>query len=145
MTKILFLNGPNLGRLGTRKPEIYGSTTLAQVEATAQAQAAAEGLVLIAAQRNREGDLIDLIEENAEAAGLVINPGALMMAGWSLRDALEEFAGIKIEVHISNVWAREAFRHDSVLSAVVDSVIVGLGVNGYRLAMDHLVSRLRRP
>jgi 3-dehydroquinate dehydratase-2 len=135
---ILLLNGPNLNLLGTREPAVYGSTSLADVERSAAAQAAAAGVRLASFQSNHEGALIDRIHA-ARHEGvdmIVINPGGLTHTSVALRDALAGVAIPFIEVHISNVHAREAFRHASFLSPLALGVICGLGVAGYRLAID---------
>ncbi|MCH9686936.1 MAG: 3-dehydroquinate dehydratase [Deltaproteobacteria bacterium] len=134
---VLMLNGPNLGRLGMRKPEIYGTTTLADIETAVREQLGPQGS-LIAVQSNAESVLIDALEAHRECFGAIVNPGALMMAGWSLRDALEAFERPWVEVHISNVYARESFRHHSVLSAIATGQISGLGTEGYTLAASYL-------
>jgi 3-dehydroquinate dehydratase-2 len=142
--KILVLNGPNLNLLGTREPAVYGATTLADVEATCTNEGAALGLDVATFQSNHEGVLIDRIH----AAGgegvrfIVINPGGLTHTSVALRDALAGVALPFIEVHISNVHAREAFRHHSYLSAIADGVIVGLGSLGYRLALRAAAEKL---
>ena len=141
MPTLLLVNGPNLGTLGIRKPEIYGSKTLADVQGEVAAVTAAAGWRCEAHQSNHEGMLIDFIERHRDVAAMVLNPGALMMAGWALRDALESFAGPWIEVHISNVWSREGFRHNSVISALATGVIAGLGTDGYRLAASILIEK----
>ncbi|MCG2583438.1 type II 3-dehydroquinate dehydratase [Massilia sp. TS11] len=136
--KLLLLNGPNLNLLGTREPHIYGATTLADVEKAAIAQAAAAGATLTCFQSNHEGALIDRIHA-ARAEGvelIVINPGGLTHTSVALRDALAGVAIPFIEVHISNIHQREAFRQHSYLSDLARGVICGLGVAGYRLAID---------
>jgi 5-deoxy-5-amino-3-dehydroquinate dehydratase len=138
MSDLLLLNGPNLGTLGTRQPQIYGTTTLAEIEAEARACAAAAGFGLRAEQHDDEAGLLAALRRNADTAGAVVNPGALMMAGWSLRDALADYPAPWIEVHISNIYAREGFRHRSVLSALAAGVIAGLGTDGYVLAVAAL-------
>lgn len=142
MSKLLLINGPNLSRLGSRKPEIYGSVTLAEIEERVTETARERGLHCFCFCNNSEGAIIDYIYQHWDACGLIINPGALMMAGWSLRDALEDFSGICIEVHISNLWSREAFRHESVLSPVVNGVISGMGAFGYSLALSGIIDKL---
>lgn len=141
---ILLLNGPNLNLLGTREPEVYGKTTLADVEQAAMAQAAQAGARLVAFQSNHEGALIDRIhaarDEGVDA--IIINPGGLTHTSVALRDALTGVAVRFIEVHISNIHQRESFRHHSYLSAVAVGVICGLGVDGYRLAVDFALNRL---
>jgi 5-deoxy-5-amino-3-dehydroquinate dehydratase len=140
VTDILLLNGPNLGTLGTREPAIYGTTTLAVIEASVRERVAAAGYGLVCAQHDAEHELIRELREHGSVAGAILNPGALMIAGWALRDALASFAPPWIEVHISNVWARETFRHESVLSPLAAGMIVGFGAAGYLLAADALVS-----
>lgn len=136
--KLLLLNGPNLNLLGTREPAVYGAATLADIESAAQAQAAAAGGALFCFQSNHEGALIDRIhaarEEGIDA--IVINPGGLTHTSVALRDALAAVAIPFIEVHISNIYQREAFRHHSFLSAIAIGTISGLGIDGYRFAID---------
>jgi 3-dehydroquinate dehydratase-2 len=143
---ILVINGPNLNLLGTREPAVYGSTTLPMIEAELGQMAADAGAQLACYQSNHEGALIDRIQA-ARSDGtsfIVINPGGLTHTSVALRDALAAVALPFIEVHVSNVHAREDFRHSSFLSALAVGVICGLGVNGYRLAVQHALS-LRRP
>ena len=138
--RILLINGPNLNTLGTREPEIYGRRTLPEIEALVRARAGALGADVRAFQANGEGQIIDwLQQEQAGAAGLVINAGALTHSSIALRDAVAGSGLPAIEVHISNVWRREGFRHESLLSPVVNGAIVGLGVHGYELAVEALV------
>jgi len=136
--KLLLLNGPNLNLLGTREPATYGATTLAEIEAAAQEQAKAAGAELSFFQSNHEGALIDRIHaaRNEQVDAIIINPGGLTHTSVALRDALAGVAIPFIEVHISNVHQREAFRHHSYLSAIAKGVICGLGTEGYRLAID---------
>jgi len=136
--KLLLLNGPNLNLLGTREPAVYGATTLADIEQAATAQAQAAGAEIACFQSNHEGALIDRIhaarQEGIDA--IVINPGGLTHTSVALRDAL---AGVDIpfvEVHISNIYKREEFRHHSFLSAIALVTICGLGADGYRFAID---------
>lgn len=141
---ILVLNGPNLNRLGKRQPEVYGTTTLADVEQLVEKHAAAASVEVSFRQSNHEGDLIDWVHEAADRGWpVIINPGGLTHTSVALRDALAEVADGAgfIEVHISNVHAREAFRHASFLSSIAVGVIAGLGVEGYRLAVDYFVRR----
>lgn len=142
MRQILLLNGPNLGTLGIREPEIYGTTTLAEIEQQVRDRLAEVGFGLVCAQHDAEADLMHELREHATTSGVILNPGALMMAGWSLRDALASYPAPWIEVHLSNVWARESFRHTSVLAPLAAGVIAGLGAQGYLLAADALVERL---
>jgi 5-deoxy-5-amino-3-dehydroquinate dehydratase len=144
MAELLLLNGPNLRLLGRREPEIYGTKTLADIEAEVASEVADRGWKVKAIQQDSEADLIRTIEDNYDSVGAILNPGALMMAGWSLRDALKSYPQPWIEVHISNVWAREAFRHESVLSAIADGVIAGVGTYGYSLAARALLTKVPR-
>lgn len=141
----MLLNGPNLNLLGTREPEIYGHDTLADVERLAMQAAAEQQLDLEALQSNHEGVLIDAIHEaRLSKGGIIINPGAFTHTSVAIADALSGVSLPVVEVHISNVHQREAFRHHSYVSAVASSIIIGAGVNGYRLAvqqMAHLLSR----
>ena len=137
-SKLLLLNGPNLNLLGTREPETYGASTLADVEQAAQAQAKTAGAQLACFQSNHEGALIDRIHA-ARTEGvdfIVINPGGYTHTSVALRDALAGVAIPFIEVHISNIYRREEFRHHSYLSAIAQGTICGLGIEGYRLAID---------
>jgi len=140
--RIYILNGPNLNLLGTRQPEIYGSDTLADVEADCKA-AAGDTLGVTLLQSNHEGQLIDWIHEAREAAAaIVINAGALTHTSVGLLDALNTFQGPVIEVHVSQIHKREAFRHHSYISARADAVIVGCGVQGYRFAVERVKTLL---
>jgi 5-deoxy-5-amino-3-dehydroquinate dehydratase len=131
---VLLLNGPNLAQLGTRKPELYGTETLTEIEKTVGETLATHGYRLTCVQSEDEGTLVRAVHGAADHVGAIVNPGALMMAGWSLRDALEMLPCPWIEVHLSNLWARESFRHTSVLSPLASGVICGLRADGYRLA-----------
>lgn len=136
---IYVLNGPNLNRLGKREPEIYGYTTLAEVEAMCR-DAAGETPVVFH-QSNREYELVDWIHEaiDAEAAGIIINPAGLTFTSVPIMDALKMFRGPIIELHISNIHRREAIYHNSLVSKVATAVIAGLGPNGYRSAVVALL------
>lgn len=137
MTKPIYvLNGPNLNRLGKREPAIYGHTTLAEVEA--MCRAAAGDTPIVFHQSNREYELIDWIHEaiDADAAGIVINPAAFTFTSIAILDALKQFDGPIIELHISNVHRREAIYHNSLVSKIATAVIAGLGPNGYRTAVE---------
>ena len=142
---VLLLNGPNLNLLGRRQPEIYGAETLADVE-TACARLGAElGLDVVTCQSNHEGALVDRIQAAREAErGIVINPGAYSHTSIAILDALNAFEGPVIEVHISNIHRREAFRHTSYISSVAEGIIVGLGTQGYVLALDGMARILDR-
>ena len=144
MTSVLVLNGPNLNLLGTRKPEVYGSTTLADVEELCRQQAGKLGLEVDFRQSNGEGQIIDWIHEAGAAVragdsiGAVYNPGAHTHTSVAIRDAIEGVSLPVIECHISNVHAREEFRHHSFISPVARGIVVGFGVLGYALAIDGL-------
>jgi 3-dehydroquinate dehydratase-2 len=141
--KLLLLNGPNLNLLGTREPAVYGSETLADVERAATAQAAAAGATLVCFQSNHEGALIDRIHA-AKAEGtdaIVINPAALTHTSVGLRDAFSAVEIPFVEVHISNIYQREEFRHHSYLSAIALGTICGLGTDGYRFAIDFALKK----
>lgn len=141
---ILLLNGPNLNLLGTREPHIYGSDTLEDVEQLARTSAQAHQYGLQAVQSNHEGVLIDQIHEaRGSAAGIIINPGAFTHTSVAIADALAAVDLPVIEVHLSNVHRREAFRHHSYVSPVASAIIVGAGINGYRLAVEQLAWLLR--
>lgn len=144
MASILLLNGPNLNLLGSREPAVYGSDTLADVEARAAAQCAARGVALACFQSNHEGALIDRIHaaRSDGTTAIVINAGGLTHTSVALRDALVGVAIPFVEVHVSNVHAREEFRHHSHLSAIASGVIVGFGVAGYTMALDAAIDRL---
>jgi len=139
MPTVLVLNGPNLNLLGKRQPEIYGRDTLADVEADCHRIGAAHGITIRFHQSNREYELIDWIHEARDiAAGIVINPAAFTHTSVAILDALSAFDGPVLEVHISNVHKREAFRHHSYVSLRADGVIAGFGVQGYGLALDRM-------
>lgn len=141
---LLLLNGPNLNLLGIREPEVYGSTTLADIEAAAKAQAASAQAVLTSFQSNHEGALIDRIHaaRNEKIDAIIINPGALTHTSVALRDALAGVAIPFVEVHISNIHKREPFRHKSFLSDIAVGVICGLGTEGYGAAVEFALKKL---
>ena len=136
--KLLLLNGPNLNLLGTREPAVYGTTTLADIENAAVAQATNAGAALEHFQSNHEGALIDRIHaaRTESVDFIVINPGGLTHTSVALRDAFASVAIPFVEVHVSNVHARESFRQHSYLSGIARGVICGLGPDGYRFAID---------
>lgn len=138
---VFILNGPNLNLLGQREPEIYGRETLADIEAASRVYAEKLGYTLEFRQTNSEGQLIDWVHEaRAKGAGLVINPGGYTHTSVALLDALLATPIPKIELHLSNIHTREAFRHKSITAAGVDGVIAGFGASGYRFALEALKS-----
>lgn len=144
MARILVLHGPNLNLLGRREPEIYGRTTLADIHQTMEARARAHGVQIESYQSNSEGELIDRIQ-SAAAEGIefiIINPGAYSHTSIAIPDALKGVAIPYIEVHISNIYAREPFRHHSHFSAGAAGVVCGLGAQGYELALDAALARI---
>ena len=147
MPKVLLINGPNLNLLGTREPERYGSATLTQIEGDCRQRALELGLELACFQSNGEGELIDRIHqagrENVDF--IVINPGAYTHTSIALRDSLLAVGIPFVETHMSNIHAREPFRHRSYLSDVAHGVIIGLGAFGYRLALDAAAQAISRP
>lgn len=140
---ILVMNGPNLNLLGTREPEKYGTSTLADVEQLARTTAEGHGFTVECVQSNHEGVLLDAIHAaRGNAVGIVLNAGAFTHTSVALRDALAAVQLPAVEVHITNVHQREEFRHHSFLSPVCAAVIVGAGVFGYKLAIDYLAEAL---
>lgn len=139
---VLVLNGPNLGRLGRREPHIYGATTYPELVELCQLWGRTVGLAVDARQSDSEAELIGWLHEASdESLPVVINPGAFAHTSIALRDAAASRTADLVEVHISNVHAREDFRHRSYLSAVASGVIVGLGIDGYRLALEWIADR----
>jgi 3-dehydroquinate dehydratase-2 len=141
--KILVIHGPNLNMLGSRKPEIYGTKTLAEIDSLLQKKAGELGVELESYQSNHEGYLIDFIQKKAKrAAGIIINPGALTHYGLSLRDALEDSSLPIIEVHLSDIQHREEFRKNSVIAPIARKQISGQGWQGYIAALETLVAQI---
>ena len=144
MKTVLILNGPNLTLLGTREPQVYGSQTLADVQALCERSCAANGFALDFRQSNHEGELVDALHEagrlhaKGKLAGVVLNAGAYTHTSVALHDAIKGTGVTLIELHISNVFAREEFRHHSYISPVAKAVMCGFGVNGYALAVAGL-------
>ncbi len=145
MTSTVFiLNGPNLNLLGTREVEIYGSTSLADIGVLARASAEALGLALDFRQSNHEGELVDWIQEaRGKADAIIINAAAYSHTSIAILDALQTFEGPIIEVHLSNIFKRESFRHHSHISGVAEGVICGLGAQGYVLALTAVADKLK--
>ncbi|MFF0152000.1 type II 3-dehydroquinate dehydratase [Micromonospora sp. NPDC005203] len=140
--KVYVLNGPNLGRLGTREPQVYGKTTYADLVALCEATGRELGLDVTVRQTDAEHELLGWLHTAAdEAAAVVLNPAAWSHYSYAVRDACAMLRGPLVEVHLSNIHAREEFRHHSVVSAVATGVICGLGIDGYRLALYHLAGR----
>ena len=139
MAKILILNGPNLNMLGTRQPEIYGHINLKEIETACEALANELQVEVYFAQTNYEGELVSLIQKaNGKYEGIIINAGGYSHTSVAIRDSLALFSGMIIEVHISNIYGREEFRHTSMISSISSGVIVGLGAQSYNLAMRAL-------
>lgn len=140
--KVLVLNGPNLGRLGTREPDVYGASTLADLTAQCQRVGAELGLEVDVRQTDHEGEMISWLHEAADAtAPVVLNAGAWTHYSIAVRDAATQLTAPLVEVHISNVHTREPFRHHSYISAIASGVIVGLGIEGYLLALRWIAGR----
>jgi 3-dehydroquinate dehydratase-2 len=145
MTEVLFLNGPNLNLLGTRQPEVYGRTTLADIEAMCQDAAQSRGVTVAFYQSNHEGALLDAIHAaRGTYDGIILNAGAYTHTSVALMDAISSVAIPTIELHLSNVHAREAFRHQSYIARVALGVICGFGAQGYVLALDAMLGHLER-
>ncbi|HEX9467738.1 MAG TPA: type II 3-dehydroquinate dehydratase [Acidimicrobiia bacterium] len=143
MRTILLLSGPNLNLLGEREPEIYGTTTLSELEADARDAANEHGYELEHVQSNHEGALIDAVHSaRGRCAAIVINAGALTHYSYALADALAAFDGPKIELHISDPRTREEWRHRSVIAPYVDDTVQGLGRAGYRIAVEAAATRV---
>ncbi len=140
---ILLVNGPNLNLLGEREPEVYGSATLADVVTLVSNTCASAGVQVQSFQSNAEGPLLDFLQRHRSMAkGLILNPGAFTHYSYALHDCLKALAFPKVEVHISNIHAREEWRRRSVLAPAVDGQIVGLGILGYQLAAEYLLSQI---
>ena len=141
MKPIYVLNGPNLNRLGTREPEIYGTTTLKEIEAMCRKAAGKRPIEF--RQSNAESQLVDWIHEAIDnGAGIIINPAGLTFTSMSIMDALKMFPGPVFELHITNIHRREAIYHNSLMSKVATAVMMGLGPDGYRTAVEAMVRRL---
>ncbi|OPB35253.1 type II 3-dehydroquinate dehydratase [Bartonella taylorii] len=145
MSKVItVLNGPNLNFLGQREPEIYGTESLEDIEKFCREWATRAGVIVHFHQSNCEGQLIEWIQAAiGVSAGLIINPAAYSHTSVALLDALKIFSGTKVEVHLSNIYQREAFRHHSYTSIGVDAIIAGCGSDGYRFALEYIAKRLK--
>ena len=139
---VYVLNGPNLGRLGTREPSLYGTTTYAELVALCEQTGKELGLSVEVRQTDAEHEMLGWLHAAAdEGAAVIINPAAWSHYSYAVRDACAALTGPLLEVHLTNIHARESFRHHSVVSAVAVGVICGLGIDGYRLALQHLAQR----
>ena len=142
--RILLVNGPNINMLGRRDPTLYGSTTLAEIEAAAAARGVEMGAEVVCFQSNHEGAIVDFLQaEGSGSDGIILNGGALSHYGLSLRDALVDTGLPVVEVHLSNIHARERWRSRSVTAEVAKGSIAGLGWRGYLYAVDYLVEMLK--
>jgi len=143
MTSILILNGPNLNLLGTRQPDVYGRTTLSDIEAMCRAKAAALSVALAFAQSNSEGALVDMIHAaKGTHDGIILNAGAYTHTSIALMDAVSSVELPVVELHLSNIHAREEFRHTSYIARVAVGVICGFGAHGYELALEAMAAHL---
>ena len=142
--KVMVIHGPNLNMLGKREPEIYGNTTLDQINAELERLAMTLGIFVETFQSNHEGAIVDKIQEaGATQEGIIINPAALTHTSIAIRDALLAFDIPIIEIHISNIYKREPFRHKSLISDVADAQITGLGIKGYSIALKALAEMIQ--
>ena len=137
--RVFVLNGVNLGTLGHRQPEIYGTLTLNDIESLLRNQFPSVNFEF--RQTDHEGEMVDFIRESVGSAGLIVNPGAWTHYSYALHDALEAVDTPKVEVHLSNVHAREGWRRVSVISPAVDAVVAGMGAYGYRAAVEYVIER----
>lgn len=137
MARVFVLNGVNLGALGTRRPEVYGTQTLKDIEDELRERFSSVDLEF--RQTDYEGEFVGWVRESADADGLVVNPGAWSHYSYAIHDALEAIAIPKVEVHLSNIHAREGWRHTSVISPAVDAVVAGMGAYGYQVAIRYVI------
>ena len=143
MKQILLINGPNLNNLGNRESKFYGNVTLKEIENEIVEHGTKHKLTVKCFQSNHEGDIVDFIQKNSKSSdGLIINPGALTSSGYSLVDAILDSDLNTIEVHLSNIHAREKFRSSSIIGPISVGQISGLGLKGYLLALDYLIYQL---
>jgi 3-dehydroquinate dehydratase II len=144
MATILLVSGPNVNLLGSREPDVYGNDTLDELVGDARAVAEAHGHTLEHVQSNHEGDIVDAVQQARErCAAIVINPGAFTHYSYAIADSLTAFPGPKVELHISNPSAREAWRRTSVVAPVVTGTVAGFGRHGYRLALEATIALLK--
>ncbi|MGB1361216.1 MAG: type II 3-dehydroquinate dehydratase [Alphaproteobacteria bacterium] len=144
MTNILIINGPNLNMLGTREPEVYGSETLSDLESLCKDWAKDNGLSADCMQSNHEGEIVDAIQNaDKECGAIIINAGAYTHTSVAIRDAISSIKTDVYEVHISNIHAREEFRHNSYISSVAKGVVCGFGLLGYKLAIETIATNLK--
>jgi 3-dehydroquinate dehydratase-2 len=140
--RVLVVNGPNLSLLGSREPEVYGTDTLEGILHSLHELARGRGVEVETFQSNHEGEIIDFLHANASAEGLIINPGALTHYSYAIREAIVATKLVAVEVHLSNLFAREEFRHHSVVAPVCAGQIIGLGKQGYLLALRYLMKQM---
>jgi 3-dehydroquinate dehydratase-2 len=139
--RFLVLHGPNLNLLGSREPDVYGTATLAEIDQMLADRAAAEGHEVVSFQSNHEGELIDRLQQAGSFDGVIINPGGLTHTSVALRDAVQALKIPVVEVHLSNIYAREPFRQHSVLSGACTGVVAGFGPRSYLLGLQALMAR----
>jgi 3-dehydroquinate dehydratase II len=145
--KILVVNGPNMDLLGVREPAVYGTKTLSQLEDALEEHVHKNmpGVTLIFGRSNSEGEIINLLNSSHGAyEGLVINPAGLSYSAYALRDSVKTFSGVKVEVHLTNIFAREPYRRNDIIAEVVDGFVCGLGWDGYKLAIEAVVRMVKQ-